>query len=125
MATGLHQRRSAARQRTIRRRGGGFQRLGLQPAADAGDIGNAPRTFFRMPPIVLSNMAVFKNFQLGGGRRVQFRWEAYNVFNQVNWSTINTTAQFNPAGEQVNANFGQATAARPARVMQGAIRFTF
>ena len=90
-----------------------------------GDIGNAPRTFFRLPPIVLSNMAVFKNFQVGRGRRVQFRWEAYNVFNQVNWSTINTTAQFNPAGEQVNANFGQATASRPARVMQGAIRFTF
>ena len=55
---------------------------------------------------------------------MQFRWEAYNVFNQVNWSTINTNAQFNPAGEQVNANFGQATASRPARIMQGAIRFT-
>ena len=93
--------------------------------AGRGDIGNAPRTFFRMPPIVLSNMAVFKNFQVGRGRRVQFRWEAYNVFNQVNWSSLNTTAQFNPAGEQVNANFGQATTARPARVMQGAIRFTF
>ncbi len=58
-------------------------------------------------------------------RRIQFRWEAYNVFNQVNWSTLNTNAQFNPAGEQVNASFGQATAARDARVMQGAMRFTF
>ena len=47
------------------------------------------------------------------------------MFNQVNWSAINTTAQFNPAGEQVNASFGQATAARSARVMQGALRFTF
>jgi hypothetical protein len=93
--------------------------------AGRSDYGNAARTFFRMPPIVLSNMAIFKNFQLGGGRRLQFRWEAYNVFNQVNWSTLNTTAQFNPAGEQVNANFGQATAARPARVMQGAMRSTF
>jgi hypothetical protein len=45
-------------------------------------------------------MAIFKNFQLGGGRRLQFRWEAYNVFNQINWSTLNTTARFNPAGEQ-------------------------
>jgi hypothetical protein len=89
-----------------------------------GDIGNAPRTFFRLPPIVLSNMSIFKNFQVAG-RRLQFRWEAYNVFNQVNWSTINTNAQFNPAGEQVNANFGQATASRAPRIMQGAIRFTF
>jgi hypothetical protein len=90
-----------------------------------GDIGNAPVTFYRLPKIVLSNMSIFKNFQLGGGRRIQIRWEAYNVFNQVNWSTLNTNAQFNPAGEMVNANFGQATAARDARVMQGAVRFTF
>ena len=90
-----------------------------------GDIGNAPARFYRFPKIVLSNMSIFKNFQIGGGKRIQFRWEAYNVFNQVNWSNINTNAQFNPAGEQVNASFGQATAARDARVMQGAIRFTF
>jgi hypothetical protein len=90
-----------------------------------GDIGNAPVTFYRLPKIVLSNMSIFKNFQLGGGRRIQIRWEAYNVFNQVNWSSLNTTAQFNPAGQQVNASFGQATGARDARVMQGAIRFSF
>ncbi len=78
-------------------------------------------TFYKLPRIVLSNMSIFKNFQLGGGRRIQFRWEAYNVFNQVNWSALNTNAQFNPAGEQVNASFGQATASRSARVMQGAI----
>jgi hypothetical protein len=90
-----------------------------------GDIGNAPVTFYRMPKIVLSNMSIFKNFHLGGGKRIQFRWEAYNVFNQVNWSGLNTNAQFNPQGEMVNANFGQATAARDARIMQGAVRFTF
>jgi hypothetical protein len=49
----------------------------------------------------------------------------YNVFNQVNWSSINTTAQFNPAGQMVNQSFGQATGARDARIMQGALRFTF
>ncbi len=90
-----------------------------------GDIGNAPVTFFRLPKIVISNMSIFKNFRIGANKRIQFRWEAYNVFNQVNWSAINTTARFNPAGEQVNANFGQATAARDPRIMQGAIRFTF
>ena len=107
--------------------GGGGSYLNISAfsrPAGRGDIGNAPRTFFRLPPIVLSNMSVFKNFRVAG-RQLQFRWEAYNVFNQVNWSAINTNAQFNPAGEMVNANFGQATAARPARVMQGAIRFTF
>ena len=93
--------------------------------AGRGDIGDAPRTFFRLPPIVNTNFSLFKNFQIGGSRRLQFRWEMYNVFNQVNWSAINTNAQFNPAGEQVNQSFGQATTARDPRIMQGAIRFTF
>jgi hypothetical protein len=90
-----------------------------------GDIGNAPRNFFRLPPIVNTNLSFFKNFQLGGRRRIQFRWEMYNAFNQVNWSNINTNAQFNPEGQMVNENFGQATGARAPRIMQGAIRFTF
>ena len=90
-----------------------------------GDIGNAPRAFFRLPPIRNTNFSLFKNFRIGGTRRLQFRWEMYNVFNQVNWLSINTNAQFNPAGQMVNASFGQATAARDARIMQGAIRFTF
>jgi hypothetical protein len=99
---------------------GAFTRL-----TGRGDIGNAPRTVFRLPPIRVSNLSLFKNFALGGTRRVQFRWEMYNVFNQVNWSAINTNAQFNPAGEMVNQSFGQATAARDPRIMQGAIRFSF
>jgi hypothetical protein len=93
--------------------------------AGRGDIGNAPVAFYRLPKFVISNMAIFKNFQLGGGKRIQFRWEAYNVFNQVNWSTLNTNTQWNPQGQQVNAAFGQATATRAPRIMQGAIRFTF
>ena len=90
-----------------------------------GDYGDAPRAFFRLPPIVNSNFAFFKNFRIGGTRRIQFRWEMYNVFNQVSWSAINTNAQFNPQGEQVNLNFGQATSARAPRIMQGAFRFSF
>ena len=90
-----------------------------------GDYGNAARSFFRLPKIVNSNISFFKNFAIGGGKRIQFRWEMYNVFNQVNWSAINTNAQFNPAGQQVNASFGKATSARDPRIMQGAIRFTF
>jgi len=90
-----------------------------------GDIGNAPRAFFKLPPIVNTNFSLFKNFRIGGNRRLQFRWEMYNVFNQVNWSSINTNAQFNPAGQLVNQSFGQATGARDPRIMQGALRFTF
>jgi hypothetical protein len=99
---------------------GAFSRL-----TGRGDIGNAPRTFFQLPGIVNTNLSAFKNFSLGGHKRLQFRWEVYNLFNQVNWSDINTNAQFNPQGQMVNTSFGQATAARSPRIMQGAIRFSF
>jgi hypothetical protein len=68
---------------------------------------------------------MFKNFQVGGGRRIQIRWEIYNLFNTVNWNAIDTSAQFNERGEQVDLQFGKATSARDPRIMQGAIRFTF
>ena len=68
---------------------------------------------------------MFKNFSVAG-RRLQIRWEVYNLFNTVNWSAIDTSAQFNRVtGEQVDQQFGKATSARDPRIMQGAIRFTF
>ena len=33
--------------------------------------------------------------------------------------------RFDAAGRQVNANFGKATQARNARIIQGSIRFSF
>ena len=88
------------------------------------DYGNAPARFFRLPWIKNTDLSMFKNFDISG-RKLQFRWEIYNLFNTVNWSAINTAAQFNPAGEQVNANFGKATTARDPRIMQAALRFSF
>ena len=92
---------------------------------ERGDFGNAEAAFYRLPKIVVSNFSMFKNFGLGGSRKLQIRWEVYNVFNQVNWSALDLQARFNPQGEQVNAAFGQATAARAPRIMQGALRFSF
>ena len=90
-----------------------------------GDFGNAPRNAFQMPGIVNWNMSFFKNIPISGRRKAQFRWEIYNVPNSVQWSTIDTIARFNPQGQQVNPTFGQATAARNARIMQGSLRFSF
>jgi len=105
---------------------GSYLNIGaFQPVTTRGDLGNAGRSVFRLPWITNSNMALFKNFQLGGGRRIQVRWEMYNVFNKVQWSAISTNAQFNADGTLANLNFGKATAARDPRIMQGAIRFSF
>jgi hypothetical protein len=49
----------------------------------------------------------------------------YNVFNHTQFAGIDTTAQFDPAGNQVNGRFGQAIASRPPRIMQLGLLLTF
>lgn len=90
-----------------------------------GDFGNAPRNAVQRPGINNWNLALFKNFSLGGLRRLQFRAEAYNILNKVQFSDIDRNARFDAAGNQVNANFGLATTTRSPRTMQLALRFTF
>ena len=79
------------------------------------DLGNAAARFFRLPWIKNTDLSMFKNFEVGGGKRLQIRWEIYNLFNTVNWSAINTTAQFNPAGRAGERHVRQGdVGARPA-----------
>jgi len=93
-----------------------------------GDYGNnCTGNQFRAPGFNNWNTAFFKDFHpFHSERRVlEFRWEMFNTFNHTQFSTINSTATFNPAGQQTNAQFGKATAASPARVMQGSLRIRF
>ena len=52
------------------------------------------------------DITVAKNVPFGGGRRVQFRAELFNAFNNVQFATVNTTAQFNALRRL--AAFGEA-----------------
>jgi hypothetical protein len=95
-----------------------------------GEIGNASRNMLRLPGLFNSDLALFKNFSLGEKRRLRFTWETYNLFNHTNFRTLDTslTLTLNTTTgvvTQTNARFGQPTAARSPRVMQGSLRFTF
>jgi hypothetical protein len=105
-----------------------------------GETGDAARYVFRGPGINNWNLSLFKNFPLGNShRRLQFRVEAYNLLNHTqfgpapgtNVSTatggqgVDNTVRFDAAGRQVNTNFGKATSARNARIIQGSLRFSF
>ncbi len=91
-----------------------------------GDPGNAPKDVFRGPGTNNWEISLFKNIPLRSEhRRLQFRWEMYNVFNHTQYSGVNTAARFNAQGQQINSLFGQVSAAREPRVMQGSLRFTF
>jgi hypothetical protein len=95
--------------------------------AGLGNPGNAPVDVFRGPGIANWDTTLFKNFPIRNEKRVlQFRWEFYNIMNHTQFSTINTSAVFNPTtGAQTNGLLGHATAARNARIMQVSLRFRF
>ena len=90
-----------------------------------GDFGDEPRNVLRLPGINNWNLSLFKNVPLGATTRLQFRVEAYNVLNTLQFRNVDTTARFDPAGAQVNGNFGKANDARNPRIMQVSMRLSF
>lgn len=91
-----------------------------------GTAGNAPKDVFRRPGYNNWDIALVKKFPLRSEKRhLQFRWEFYNAFNHTQFSSVDSTARFDPQGKQVNARFGQVTGTRSSRVMQLSLRFTF
>jgi hypothetical protein len=90
-----------------------------------GTVGNAPKTLIRGPGINNWDISLFKTFPVAERLRLQFRCEAYNVFNHTQFSAVDTAARFDPQGNQVNTRFGQLIDARPPRQIQFALRATF
>ena len=91
-----------------------------------GTVGNAARTLIRGPGINSWDLALIKNLPLRGDKaRLQFKWELYNAFNHTQFSALDTTARFDPAGQQVNARLGEFTATYRPRQMQFALRLYF
>jgi hypothetical protein len=70
--------------------------------APASGLGDAPRNFVRGFDAVQMNFAVRREFPIHERLKLQFRAEAFNVFNHPNFGLIN--AQF------AEPTFGQATA---------------
>ncbi len=108
---------------------GWFDTSVFQRPSGRGDYGNAPRNAVRKPGINNWNLALFKNFPFSGRRSFQYRLEAYNVLNSVQFQDIDRTARFDPSGAQINPNFGTAIGianpTRPPRVLQMSVRFSF
>jgi hypothetical protein len=69
--------------------------------------------------MLLSDMAVVKLFPLPWeGQRITFRAEAFNVFNNVNYSNPSLSLQ-------APGTFGEFQAVGDPRVMQFALRYEF
>jgi outer membrane receptor protein involved in Fe transport len=81
--------------------------------------GNAPRQMMRGPNQRRLDLSFFKNLELGGANRIQFRWEIYNVTNTANFAP--------PNGAFGNPQFGRisSTGNSIARQMQFAVKYMF
>ena len=90
-----------------------------------GTLGDPSKFLIRGPGLNNWDVSLFKDFPIRDRFRIQLRSELYNAFNHTQFSTVNATAQFNPAGAQVNTQFGQYTAAQNPRIIQLAARLLF
>ncbi len=92
-----------------------------------GEIGNLGRNALRRPGVINTDLAFFKNFNLGaeGKRKLVFRWETYNLLNHQNFSDFDGALAFDVNGNQTNRRFGQPNGFRSGRVMQGSLRVNF
>ena len=96
------------------------------PSAATNRIGTATNDEIIGPGYLNWDISLAKAIPIGGTRRVTFRAEVYNAFNTVQFSTVNTTANFTAAGVlPATTEFGQYTAARPSRRMQLTLRVDF
>jgi hypothetical protein len=85
-----------------------------------GTLGNARRRFFSGPGIENLDATVSREFSLSEGRALEFRAEAFNVFNHAQFFGPSTVE-----GNISSGTFGQAVSAMPPRLMQIAMRVRF
>lgn len=91
-----------------------------------GTFGNMGPNILYGPGVNNWDIAVSKRIPLGSEQRyIQFRSEFFNAWNHTQFSSLDTTARFDPAGNQVNPNFGAFTGARDARIIQFSLRLMF
>jgi Carboxypeptidase regulatory-like domain len=83
--------------------------------------GNSPRNLLDGPGFRVVDLALSRDFQLGGGRKLTFRAEGTNVFNIVNLGQPGNSV---PSGA-TSSTFGVIRTAGAMRRLQLGLRFTF
>jgi hypothetical protein len=82
-------------------------------------LGNLPRNAYRGPHYKSMDFSLFKNFILpvGPATKLQFRAEAFNLFNSVNLDR--------PNGNLASGTFGMSTRSFAGREIQFALKLIF
>jgi hypothetical protein len=82
-------------------------------------LGDLPRNAYRGPGYASTDLSLFKNFRLPTPHetKLQFRAEAFNLFNRVNLQR--------PNGNLAQGTFGRSTQSFAAREIQFALKLIF
>jgi hypothetical protein len=86
--------------------------------------GNAGRDILRLPAHTNFNVGLFKNFPVRENMHIEFRTEAFNIFNHTQWSAIDSSACYGAANCS-SSQFLTATSAHEPRILQFASKFVF
>jgi hypothetical protein len=88
---------------------------------DVGQFGNTPRNSVRGPGLINTDLSIIKRVRLDGvreGMTLDFRAEAFNLFNRVNFGP--------PVNDMSSAAFGRiGSTATDAREFQLGFKITF
>jgi hypothetical protein len=96
-----------------------------------GSVGDAPRNFVRGFGATQLNLAIRREFPLKDSIRLQFRAEAFNIFNHPNFGYVDpnyTDATFGQSTEMLNSSLGTVASQYQEggpRSMQFSLRLSF
>ncbi len=102
------------------RNGTSYFNAGLFSENALGTPGNASRRYFHGPGMENFDIALLKNLRLAESKSLQFRIEAFNVFNHAQF--------FGPQavdGNISSSTFGQVVRATAPRLLQAGAKFIF
>jgi trimeric autotransporter adhesin len=84
---------------------------------NGSSFGDAGRNIIEGPGEVLVDMSLSKTITIKESRALELRFQAANVFNFINYTSVNTTVN--------SLTFGQVTAAGATRRLTAVVRFRF
>jgi hypothetical protein len=93
--------------------------------AQIGTFGNTGIGILRQPAWWNFDASLDKRVALAERVALRLRFQAFNVFNHTEFSSIGTTLQWNAAGVNLNTTTGQFTATKPPRQMALTARIEF
>ena len=97
------------------------------PTAGYASIGNAGTNIMYGPGYSNFDMTINRKIALGNEKRqLQLKVEAFNVFNHVQFTGVNSGFSYSATTNlNTNANLGALTGERGARILESEIRIQF